>query len=395
MRAARTQPKSSGLRLVSVTLLFSLAGLFAHAQLKAKDKTNDGRAQSLSEIGKITTTKGRAATPVNSPDGGPPIPTPTPMPGQTKLPKPGPTPGQPPAPAPTPASEAKEDVSNDEASWEKSLIEANVFVSEWFNSVADGLDMYLVGKRYTKRPNETSVRIENSTISQEGGALGNTSAVAVNLRLPNVEDYWQLKFTSYDDRRENRGVRRSYLRREPRQRNDGASLGLFRNFGAVRTLFQPRVELSNPLKVSHSLAFESIADYKKHRLNTKLELFASPDKGTGVFGSLNFNFYLSKFRNVTWVNEAEYQEKDHIVYTTHGLSFGQFLTSKTGMSYNLFFESNQRPNYHLESYNASVVWSQVIYRNILDYQLIPNVDFQRASEFKAVAGLTLNFNLNF
>ena len=136
--------------------------------------------------------------------------------------------------------------------WEKILIQGNINISEWFDSAAEGLDLFLVGKRVTKRKNESNLRVENTTTSSEGQAVVNSWGISVNPRLPNLEEYWHLKFATYDEREDQRNAKNSYLRQTPRQRNYGATVGLFKKLGSVRTAFQPRIELQDPLRISNS-----------------------------------------------------------------------------------------------------------------------------------------------
>lgn len=295
----------------------------------------------------------------------------------------------------TPKVDAQDSGEADERTWEESFIATNIAISNWFDSVADGLDLFLVGRRVTSRPNKSNVRLENSTVSTEGERVRNTVSLSVNPRLPNLEEYWHLKFATYDEREDGRDSQNEYLRRTPRQTNYGATVGVFKKVGDVRTAFQPRIELRDPLRVSHSLSFETIAHAKNFEVNPKLEFYANPLRGVGTYQALNFYFPLTKIWSFTVVNQGNYEEKYHLYSVRNGVSFGQFLTPKSALSYNLFFGSSNQPKYHLANYNFSVSYSQVLYKRILDFQLTPNVDFQRSINFKPRAGLTLNVSLNF
>ncbi|RYZ87958.1 MAG: hypothetical protein EOP04_10435 [Proteobacteria bacterium] len=217
----------------------------------------------------------------------------------------------------------------------------------------------------------------------------------INPRLPNLEEYWHLKFTTYDEQQEGRNAKNDYLRQTERTRNYGASIGLFKKLGSIRTAFQPREELADPLRVSHSLTFESVAESKTYYINPKLEFYAGADKGTGIFQALNFNFYLSKIYTLTLINQGDYQDFLHLYTVTNGISVGQSLDERTAIAYNLFFVTMNKPSYILENYNFSIACSQLVYKRILDFAIIPNVDFSLGNNFKPRAGLTVAFNLNF
>lgn len=278
---------------------------------------------------------------------------------------------------------------------EQDLIQDNIIISNWFNGVAEGLDLFLAGKKITDKKNDSHFFIENSTYIKEGEGVKNVSNLGVNLRLPNVEEYWQLKFTSYDEEEESHSVQTKYLRQNPREQNYGATIGVFKKLGDIRTSFQPRIDLQDPLKISHSLKFESVADLKKYKINPKLEFYANPDSGTGIFGAINFNFALNKVFSLTLINDFNYVEKKHLNSVENGFSIGQVVSDKTAFSYTLIFGSNNRPSYHLDSYSPSFSWNQLIYKNILSLQLTPYMFFAKEQQFRGRFGLTFNLNLNF
>jgi hypothetical protein len=278
---------------------------------------------------------------------------------------------------------------------EKKFIETNIKVSKQLDNWAEGLDLFLVGKRITKKRNETYVRIENTTFVKEHKDAYNETNINANIRLPNFEEYWQLKFSTYDEPTEQRRVNPGYGRRTPRERNVGATVGLFRKLGNVRTSFQPRVQLSNPIKISHSLAFESVAEVKWLRVNPKFELYADANRGVGLFQALHFNIEFTNVWSLLLFNQGDYEERLHRYSVTNGFSVGQMLSESQSLSYNLYFLSNNRPNYHLQNYSVGVSWSETIYRKILDYQITPYLDFDESIGYAGTPGVNVDINLNF
>ena len=279
--------------------------------------------------------------------------------------------------------------------WEKKFIESNILISEWFDGVAEGLDLFLVGKKMTNRKNETNVKIENSTFNREGEPSENSTSVGINLRLPNLEEYWQLKFTSYDEQQERRTVRNNYARQTARQNNYGATVGFFRKLGNFRAAFQPRIELRNPLIVSHSMILESVSTVRNLEINPKLELYANAAKGVGIFQALNFNLQLTPIFSLTMINEGDYEEKPHKFSETNGFTLGQVIDDISTISYSIMLVSTNRPTYILEGYTLSVTWDHLIYKKILDYQITPYLDFPSTAEYRGSPGLTFVVSLNF
>lgn len=275
-------------------------------------------------------------------------------------------------------------------------MDSNRAISEWFDGVVEGVDLFLVGKKITDRPNSSSIRIENSTFSSEGVAPQNVTSLSINPRLVNLEEYLHLKFTTYDEREDSRGIRNRYLRQTPREQNYGATLGLFRKLGNIRTAFQPRIELQDPLKVSHSLTFDSIAEIKGfYRVNPKLEFYANPSSGVGTFQSLNLNFELTRTYSLTFINEGDYQEKSHLFGVTNGVSLAKLLTDTSSLTYTFLFNSNNQPKYHLVGYGLSIGYGESLYKGMIDYSIVPHLDFVDTKRFKGNFGVAFTFSLNF
>ncbi|MEN0060464.1 MAG: hypothetical protein AAGB31_16610, partial [Bdellovibrio sp.] len=258
----------------------------------------------------------------------------------------------------------------------------------------DGLDVFLAGERYTKKPNDSSFTVESSGYYSEADDLASSFNFNIDLRLPNVEEYWQLTFTSYDETEE-RGARNRYLRQTPRDTNYGASIGFFKKLGEVRTSFRPRITFEGTPAISHSLKFESLVDMGAYGINPELELYANPNKGAGVFQALNFLWELTRMYSITLINEGDYQSRPHIYTVTHGISLGQVFNNKMSLGYTISVTSINRPNYQLDGYNFSVSWRHILYKKILDYEVIPNIDFIQLRNFVGNPGVTLNIRLNF
>ncbi len=278
---------------------------------------------------------------------------------------------------------------------EEDLINSNIYISRFFDSMADGLDLFLAGQQYTEAPNTTSAVFETSSYYNSLEGLRNDISFDVNLRLPNVEEYWQVTFTSYDETAE-RGVSQEYLRTQPRTKNYGATFGFFRQLGNIRTTYQPRVSFTIPVKISHTLSFESIVEKNKsYRINPKFQFYADADKGAGMFQALNFNFALTRRFSLTFINEGDYEDRIATYTVTNGVALGQWFSKTANISYNIFFTSKNRPNYQLYSYNFSAAFSQILYKNVLDYQIQPNIDFSQEHSFVRNPGVNFHLYVRF
>lgn len=277
---------------------------------------------------------------------------------------------------------------------QEKIIQSNKSISNWFYSTAESLDLFLVGKKMSDVKNPTSVRIENTTYSTEGKEVENTANIGINLRLPNVEEYFQLKFTNYDEPDDKRGVSKNYTRPN-QERNYGTSLSFFRSFGNIRTAFQPRFEFKNTFNLSHSLSFESDGRAGGFNLDPKIEFYALADRGAGIFSRCNFSKQINETYSFAFINDSNYEEKLHLFSVTNGISFGQVVAETKFLNYSWLFNSINRPNYNLNSYVLAVTWKELLLNRIFEYRVTPHLDFEKDRQFKGAAGISISLALIF
>lgn len=257
------------------------------------------------------------------------------------------------------------------------------------------VDIALAGKRYVRKPNESSVTVTQLLTHTEGGELVNQSNFGINARLPNLEKRWQLRFTSYDEEEAERDLQQRRIRTAPRQREYGAGLFFLRNLGNVKTTFQPRVEFKDPLEMSYVLRFESAAEQKSTRLAPRLELFADPEKGTGQFFSLEFVTPITERINFVLNNEEEYRENGNYFLTNHGISFDYAFADDKGTGISFLFGANNRPTYHLETFSIGTPLAHEVYRQRFKYFFTPFIQFAKGNHFKGKVGASFNLELTF
>lgn len=185
------------------------------------------------------------------------------------------------------------------------------------------------------------------------------------------------------------------VRTQPRQRDYGAALMFFRRLGKVRTSFQPRLELKDPLEMSYLLRFESEADQKPYWLKPRFELFADPEKGTGEFLALEFRYEITDRWEFVSQNEEEYRERGNFFQTSHGLSVDYAIDDSKSVGQAVIFVSTNRPTFHLETFTVAPAFAHEIYRDRLRYIFTPFLTFVKAKHFKGDAGVSLNTELTF
>src|SRR4051812_47737612 len=78
---------------------------------------------------------------------------------------------------------------------EDRLLDAGDNLAVKVDKAAEALDITLAGKKYIKKPNPSSININQLVTWGEGGVIRKSTDFGFNLRLPNVERRFQLRFS--------------------------------------------------------------------------------------------------------------------------------------------------------------------------------------------------------
>lgn len=264
------------------------------------------------------------------------------------------------------------------------------------DKTAEKIDVQLAGKKYTKKKNESKISIKQLNVWAEGGNFKNSISYGINLRLPNLEKRFQLRFSSYDEQEETRDLQNRRFRTRPRENNPGAALLFFKKLGKVKTTFQPRLQIKDPLNMAYLLRFESEAAVKPIAINPRLDLFADPIKGTGEYFHLNFSYALSPKWEISLLNEEEYRERTNFFNMNHAITLDHSISERRGAGLTLSSNSNNLGGgFHLNQYTVSPAYSQELSEERLRYIFATFLTFTRAEAFKGDAGCSLQIEVIF
>ena len=273
-------------------------------------------------------------------------------------------------------------------------INTDIAIAETIDDLAESLDLFLAGKKESKEKNESTARIIMYGSRAEGGVKSEAVNLDLSLRLPNFEEYWQLKFTTVESN-DFQSLDKNRAGAAPGQKKYVASLGFFDQLGRIKTSFQPRIELSDPLQSSYVLEFSNTVKKNKYHFRPRLKFFADSEKGTGESASFNVDFQLKRSVAYRMIIEQQYLDLLGLFSTNMGPELLVSLSEKTGLSTSLTFYSTNRPSYHLDHYLALYTIRHEVHKKILYAQISPSLIFPKDHGFKGVAGVSLTIELIF
>lgn len=277
----------------------------------------------------------------------------------------------------------------------KKAVDVSDKIADKVDAAANRIDLFLAGKKYTDKKNETQLELIQRVIWSEGGNIRTSTDAGLNLRLPNLEKRWQLRFSSYDEEEESRDFRRRRLGTAPEERNYGAAFLFFEKLGKIDATFQPRIELKDPLFMSYVLRFETDFKIESFHLIPRMDLFADAQKGTGVYFSLEYIQELSKRRYFTLHTDFEYRDHKNFFQSQQGLTLDQALDDTKGVGSSIIFVSNNRHRYHLDTLTLAQSFNHEVHPNRLLYSISPFITFAKPDHFKGDVGISLNIQVIF
>ena len=285
--------------------------------------------------------------------------------------------------------------SNDGEKFADTLMEQKQAVSNKIGEYAHDLDIYAANKKYVSDANKTRLIIYNSFSLKEGGERTYRPYLGLHLHLPNLQRKLQLRFTTYKEDAETRGVSKSRYRTKPSDPVYSTSLTLFQDLGSIKTEFRPLVEFNKKVQTSYLLRFWNSTEIGFVSIEPEGQLFARSDTGTGQFTGLNFGFKLNPDNNLTLINEEQYTDGDNTLSTNHGLRWNHAYSEILFFENSLIFESNNRPAYHLDRYIYRFTFEHQIRKDTLHYSLTPYLSFEKDQNFRPISGLDLRVELIF
>ena len=260
---------------------------------------------------------------------------------------------------------------------------------------ATALDLLLAGKRYTTDRNQSMAEVKQHFSWRDYSGFKDSTDFNLDIRLPNLEKRWALRFSSYDEEEEDRDVTQGVVRQRARTKRPGAAAVFAGELGNVKTVFQPRVILKNPLVLNYILRLQSSAESGNFSMNPQVELFADAEKGTGEFGSIEFRYRLTPRSAISFRSEEEYSDFENKFSTNHSLSIGYGLRENMGIGLTGSSVSSNQPEFHLAAHNLAFVFSHVLKKDRLRYSVSPYLDFPRANQFRGIFGVSFELSVVF
>lgn len=252
----------------------------------------------------------------------------------------------------------------------------NQRVSDWVDRRAESLDLALAGKKFTEDKVDSQARINQEVYWRDYEGVKYKLDLDLDLALSNFEKKYKLMLSNYN---RNKVRRSNYSRRQFREdtRSDyGATLAILRQIGNIDISFEPRIEIKDPIATFYTIRFENNIKRNKLTFNTRFELFADSEKGTGQFLALTLRRDFFQKWSHYFVFEQEYQDAENYHSNLYGYTLFYRISDYMSINHSIIVTANNREeedtgviNYNLDEVFVGPAFTHEIVPNEIEYTI--------------------------
>lgn len=283
----------------------------------------------------------------------------------------------------------------------ENYIDINTKISESIVEYADQLDTavtphLLQNKFITVNRSKVFVKL-GSDIT----ALDSTRSFydfGLQLHLPKLENYWKVKFTNSDDKKD-RGyssIKRLGSKATPESQQK-LFLGLLflKNWSSVDVQYEPRISTVESLGIDHSFEFRTKFTAGVVNIKPAFEVFSDHNEGGGYSAYLNNEYEVSKTFKISQLNDGRYVSLSRALRVNHSVVFSAMFEDDWSASLSLHQAYDNFQSYGLESRGQSLTLRNKVLKEKLIVEFTPYLSYSRSLDFQQIAGLVLAVQFTF
>lgn len=254
---------------------------------------------------------------------------------------------------------------------------------------ADRIDSFFINERVTDGHNQTNLRIINTASMVERNGFNDKVDFRFRLRLPKLEEKVQFEVGqqveqySANGANSNVTAQNSPLRNQDRTARAGFSF--FKDFLGIRSKLTTGVRYKSGIVPYGN--FRLSRDFvlsKKSKISLINDLSDDLKDRSANRTTLYLDYAITKPLVWRLINEASYRDLDYTFQTINGFAFFHELSPRRSVSY-IAVVNGINPHYqdtfYASSYNVSMTYRQLVYRDYVYFEYAPGVSFPRSINY--------------
>jgi hypothetical protein len=256
------------------------------------------------------------------------------------------------------------------------LDRAHAMVGNNVNLLANRLDSFFANQRADDELGRSVIRVRNINQFRDREESDTRNEFRLNLRLPNLEDRFKLKWFQSDKKEPLNPEERKARELEISNVSKLETKWMFRADAGVNVAIPPVVFTRARLRKNTETG-EFI-----HRFVEELAWFSNQD---GLYNriSLDSDYTVSDDVLFRFINFKEWRITSKNFVTSHGPTLLQKLSEKDGISYSFIVSSTiAEGTWFMANYGPSIGYRRNVYRNWLFMDVNPGLDFPKNYSFR-------------
>lgn len=246
------------------------------------------------------------------------------------------------------------------------------------------LDMFFSGQRYKKSENKSKILLSYSLQKAESRQMSKAFEFGFKIHLPKLSKKLSVVIEKQrDEILEAQSTQAAQGVDTPERGYTAGLRYLIRKTPYFTSSLSTGIRLDMPLDPFAKLKLFKLAEFSfvNIYMGQKFIYFKQDDNLRSIT-ELNFSKKLSQVFSLTQGNALTWSDDEDRFLVRNYISLGQFLNSKSAMSYSVGGNAIISPVYRYESYDASIIYRRSLYKKWLSGQLSFGSTFDREDDFE-------------
>jgi hypothetical protein len=290
-----------------------------------------------------------------------------------------------------------------------SLIDIHNALSDDVVGFSESVDTFFVNDRVIEGRNLTNVRILSSASSIEREGTGGDVAFRVRLKLPRLENMFQVEIDNLDNTfnldsdpttqaTQNQTQGPAQTTNQNFGDNTSAGLSFFKDILGIQSKLSFRYLFSDSVPFGNWRVSKRFGITDKQALLFISDIFGDTKERTGQRTTIYYDIKTNQKDLLRFFNEATYRHENHTYRTVHGVGLYHIYTDRSSIAYIASVSAlnpQTQSTFYAESYDVSATYRYRVYKRHVFLDVIPAVGFPKKYSFVSNWSATLRLEIIF
>lgn len=286
------------------------------------------------------------------------------------------------------------------------LSASNTYIANTWDKFNKDVDIFFTNQRSSAGENKSSILIYSSFYKKEGRKIEPEYDFKLRIDLPNTTKKLKIVIEKQQDEIANALTDNSVSNNKTLSKGGKASKNNDNNYSAGANFFLTKskyfvsflhlgIRLDMPLNPNLKLDLVKEIKLKKYNINLSQKFIYYRQEGLQEISQLLINRKLNENFQISLINSLVWTEVTDDFILRNSLILSQKLGDETTLSYSLGSNTVFSPSFRNESYDTSISYRQLLYKDWLYGTLTSGIDFPRANGYKSENFVQVRFDLYF